>query len=219
MLTRALTSDLEPYVTLLERVAATLTAAGIRQWLPGSMHAQMPHLRRALEKGELFVVRRGAELLGGLLLTAHPDPIWDDYPRSSAGYLSKLVVDRRIAPPKLGVASIADAERIARDSGFQWLRLDCVAGNDALTRYYQALGYYPRGIVATRELLLHRHEKELLDDPFEEFRPTQHATLLFVRDAERVLLIRKKRGHGAGKINGPGGRVEAGESPLDAAVR
>src|SRR5262245_9588705 len=58
MLTRALTSDLEPYITLLEHVAATLTAAGIRQWLPGSMRAQMPHLRRALENGELFVVRK-----------------------------------------------------------------------------------------------------------------------------------------------------------------
>ena len=44
-------------------------------------------------------------------------------------------------------------------------------------------------------------------------------TLLFVvRDAE-VLLIRKKRGLGAGKINGPGGRVHAGEALIDAAVR
>jgi 8-oxo-dGTP diphosphatase len=49
--------------------------------------------------------------------------------------------------------------------------------------------------------------------------PHEHATLLFVREADRVLLIRKKRGLGAGKINGPGGRLDAGESPLNCAIR
>ncbi len=45
------------------------------------------------------------------------------------------------------------------------------------------------------------------------------ATLLFVlRDGE-VLLIRKKRGLGAGKMNGPGGRVEPGETAEQCAVR
>ncbi len=54
---------------------------------------------------------------------------------------------------------------------------------------------------------------------WETWSPRDRATLLFVvRDGE-ILLIRKKRGLGAGKINGPGGRLEAGESPLDAAIR
>ena len=49
--------------------------------------------------------------------------------------------------------------------------------------------------------------------------PQQRATLLFVvRDGE-VLLIHKKRGLGAGNINGPGGRLEPGETPVQAAVR
>ena len=45
------------------------------------------------------------------------------------------------------------------------------------------------------------------------------ATLVFVVTGGRILLIRKKRGLGAGKINGPGGRLEPGESPLDCAIR
>ncbi len=49
--------------------------------------------------------------------------------------------------------------------------------------------------------------------------PQERATLLFVRHADRLLLIRKKRGLGAGKINGPGGRLEDGESPLQCAIR
>ena len=34
-----------------------------------------------------------------------------------------------------------------------------------------------------------------------------------------MLLIRKKRGLGAGKINAPGGKLEPGETALDSAVR
>lgn len=50
--------------------------------------------------------------------------------------------------------------------------------------------------------------------------PTEEATLLFAFDAVgQVLLIHKKRGLGQGKINGPGGRLEAGETPVQAAVR
>lgn len=57
------------------------------------------------------------------------------------------------------------------------------------------------------------------DVPWHEWRPQQRATLVFVVDERRILLIRKKRGLGAGKINGPGGRIDPGETALECAVR
>jgi 8-oxo-dGTP diphosphatase len=45
------------------------------------------------------------------------------------------------------------------------------------------------------------------------------ATLLFVVREGRILLMRKKRGLGAGKINGPGGRIDPGETPVECALR
>jgi 8-oxo-dGTP diphosphatase len=57
------------------------------------------------------------------------------------------------------------------------------------------------------------------DVGWDAWTPHERATLLFVFAADQVLLIRKKRGLGAGKINGPGGRLEPGETPLAAAVR
>ena len=45
------------------------------------------------------------------------------------------------------------------------------------------------------------------------------ATLCFVRWGERVLLIEKHRGLGAGWYNGPGGKVEDGETPIECVVR
>lgn len=59
------------------------------------------------------------------------------------------------------------------------------------------------------------------DADWASWTPHDRATLLFVVDesAGRILLIRKKRGLGAGKVNGPGGRLEPGETPLACAVR
>ena len=60
---------------------------------------------------------------------------------------------------------------------------------------------------------------KLTDIDWPRWAPTDVATLLFiVRDGE-VLLIRKKRGLGAGKINAPGGRIEPGELAEAAAIR
>jgi len=51
------------------------------------------------------------------------------------------------------------------------------------------------------------------------WRPTEYANLCFVIRDGQILLIRKKRGLGAGKINGPGGRLEPGETALQSAIR
>ncbi|HUX14622.1 MAG TPA: 8-oxo-dGTP diphosphatase [Spirochaetia bacterium] len=49
--------------------------------------------------------------------------------------------------------------------------------------------------------------------------PVDRAVLCFIRDADRLLLIHKLRGLGKGKVIAPGGRIEKGESPLQAAIR
>lgn len=49
--------------------------------------------------------------------------------------------------------------------------------------------------------------------------PRERANLCFIVKDGRVLLIRKKRGLGAGKVNGPGGKIEPGETMLESAIR
>ena len=61
--------------------------------------------------------------------------------------------------------------------------------------------------------------QKLDDVPWATWVPQKNATLMFVVEPDRVLLIRKKRGLGAGKINAPGGHIDAGETPLQAAIR
>jgi len=45
------------------------------------------------------------------------------------------------------------------------------------------------------------------------------ATLMFIVQDGKVLLIKKMRGIGMGKINGPGGKIDPGETPEQCIVR
>ncbi len=60
---------------------------------------------------------------------------------------------------------------------------------------------------------------KLTDIDWSRWTPRDVATLLFVVRGGEALLIRKKRGLGAGKINAPGGRLDPGETPSECAVR
>lgn len=59
----------------------------------------------------------------------------------------------------------------------------------------------------------------LADIDWTEWKAKDPATLVFVFRDDKVLLINKKTGLGKGKINGPGGKVDPGETPEQAAIR
>ena len=60
---------------------------------------------------------------------------------------------------------------------------------------------------------------QLADIDWDSWRAEVTATLVFVIRDGKILLIDKKTGLGKGKVNGPGGKVEKGESPEACAVR
>ena len=61
--------------------------------------------------------------------------------------------------------------------------------------------------------------RDVADVDWADLVPTEKAVLCFVIDAGRLLLIEKKTGLGSGKVNGPGGRIEPGETAMEAAIR
>ena len=60
---------------------------------------------------------------------------------------------------------------------------------------------------------------QLSDIDWDSWKAKVPATLVFVFRDGNILLIYKKTGLGKGKINGPGGKVEPGESPEGCAIR
>ncbi len=61
--------------------------------------------------------------------------------------------------------------------------------------------------------------RRVRDIDWTSWRAVEPATLVFIVKDYRVLLMRKKRGLGAGKVNGPGGRLESGETFKACAIR
>ena len=64
-----------------------------------------------------------------------------------------------------------------------------------------------------------RRPQQVSEIDWETWKPDEDAALCLVISDHQLLLIRKKKGLGAGKINMPGGRIEPGETAAQAAVR
>ena len=62
-------------------------------------------------------------------------------------------------------------------------------------------------------------DKPAIDVDWDNWTAQMRTMLVFIKREDEVLLIRKKRGLGAGKINGPGGKLDDGETLEQAAVR
>jgi 8-oxo-dGTP diphosphatase len=61
--------------------------------------------------------------------------------------------------------------------------------------------------------------RNLADIDWGQWEACDPATLVFVFRNDELLLINKKTGLGKGKVNGPGGKVDPGETPEACAIR
>lgn len=61
--------------------------------------------------------------------------------------------------------------------------------------------------------------RKVADIDWQAWEAVDRATLVFVLRGDEILLIDKKRGLGHGKVNGPGGKVDAAETVEECAIR
>lgn len=135
----ATTDDVAHVIDVLDEAAEWLLQQGIDQWPRRFRHdVVLP----AIEAGETFLVMVDGDLAGTITVDA-TDPAWIDLP-ARALYVHRLAVRRRFAG--IGAEALAWVEQRAA-SDERLVRLDCVAANQALCRYYVQLGYAERGEV------------------------------------------------------------------------
>ncbi|MGI9326000.1 MAG: 8-oxo-dGTP diphosphatase [Pseudomonadales bacterium] len=65
----------------------------------------------------------------------------------------------------------------------------------------------------------HPNEQPEIETLLQSWHADMIGTLVFMQQGDEVLLIYKKTGHGQGLFNGPGGKLEQGETPLECARR
>ncbi|MEU7029679.1 GNAT family N-acetyltransferase [Streptomyces sp. NPDC046275] len=132
--------DLATLVRLRDDAARWMLARGVTgQWRPGELDEE--HFRRvAAGGGEVWIAEADGEVVGGWELWWQDEAAWGVQP-PVAGYVHRLMVDRATAAPGTGRLLLAAAERRVAEAGRALVRLDCLAGNEALNAYYRDAGY------------------------------------------------------------------------------
>lgn len=131
--------DAPALVALYDGAADWMRRHGIDQWKPGQKSAD--HFLLRMKEGEVWLAETGGPSpIGGWELWWDDEPAWG--PQSPvAGYIHRLMTDRATAPPGLGRAMLAHAERRITAAGRRLSRLDCVSTNPRLRAYYESAGY------------------------------------------------------------------------------
>jgi GNAT superfamily N-acetyltransferase len=146
---RALAADQQVVQGLQDEASAWLAKKGTDQWQPAAMvdrrkgRPSERSLPSAIERGEVFLVKSQAEVVGTITLDDFADPeFWlpSDEPQSAL-YIHRMITSRQASGRDLGAAMLDWAARQAVQAAKVWLRLDAWRTNTALHDYYRRHGF------------------------------------------------------------------------------
>ena len=138
----AASSEPEVSAAIIEEVAAWGEAAGMPSWTPGSFTGPdsvgVSRLRGDLASGGLYLIWRGAHPIGTFSLLESDALFWPDG-GEAAMYLHRFAVSRGAAGA--GRFAVEWCLRETRRRGRSYVRLDCLAENPGIRRYYEGFGF------------------------------------------------------------------------------
>ncbi len=152
---RAGLADVDEIVAVLSEAARWLLSRGIRQW-PDPFPRE--RVEQVVRRGDFYLGRLDREPVATLALQWSDLTFWGEQP-DDAAYVHALALRRAQAGRGLGARLLDWAEAEVVASGREFLRLDCLAENHALRRYYEGQGFEPRGEVAVDDLVAVRFER------------------------------------------------------------
>lgn len=135
---RASRDDAADVLAVLDEAAAWLGTRGIRQW-PARFGLET--VGPALDAGQTWLVSV-AGVWAATITFDENDPLWLDRP-GRALYIHRMA--RRRGFPELGQEMLGWAAERAMAAGLDRVRLDCVADNPRLCRYYAERHFIPCG--------------------------------------------------------------------------
>lgn len=152
-------TELESIIAVLDSAAHWLTAKRITDpWHPG----EWPRARiiESIEHGEVHLARLRQRNVATITLQWSDELFWPNYP-ADAGYIHRLAVATGFHGKEVGPHLLRWAELKAKENGKKYLRLNCMASNLALRKYYERAGFIccgelrePRGLASLYEKTL-----------------------------------------------------------------
>ncbi|MCX4551506.1 GNAT family N-acetyltransferase [Streptomyces sp. NBC_01387] len=132
---RADQDDAEALAAMYDRAAHWMRENGIDQWRPGEKDTE--HFLQRMKEGEVWLAEADGHRVGAYELWWDDEEAWGVQP-PVAGYVHRLMVDRRYAPAGTGRILLAHAEQRISAAGRERGRLDCAPW---LCGYYAGAGY------------------------------------------------------------------------------
>ncbi len=137
--------ELNTVMDILDDAARWLHSRGIKQWPYPTPPSEWPRMARHIATGEVYLARLEDGRAVGTLRFERKDPeLWHD-DAGIAGYVHDFAIHDSVRGQGIGAAMLEWAKGHIRARGKQLLRLDCVANNPALNRYYRDIGLTYRG--------------------------------------------------------------------------
>lgn len=159
---KAYTADLPTAIGILGEAAARLRARGIQQWT----YPPPPGLERLLEReivaGHLYLARLATERrILGLFRLRWEDAYWTAL-TGEAGYVHSFALCDDAVGHGIGQQILAWIGDYVRSRQCRYLRLDCIASNGRLRRYYEEQGFIYCGQVVDGDYTLALYQLSLL---------------------------------------------------------
>lgn len=153
-------SELSDILEILEEASRWLTSKGYEsQWRQGPEFRQ--NMQDNIDRGEVYVLKDRNGTIGTITLQWADPKYWGTLPPDS-GYIHKFAVKRSHGGKRLGIRMLQWAEQKTKREGKAFLRLDCLASNKTIRKYYENAGFtYIRDTIAPGGWKASLYEKEL----------------------------------------------------------
>ena len=151
-------SDLDAVISILEEAARWMVSQNIEGWTPDGFSRD--RIADLIEGGEMYLAVLDGEPVGTFAIQWSDRETWGNV-SDDAGYVHGLAIRRDFAGMGLGRELLGRAEHMVSLAKRAYLRLDCVADNEALNEYYRRAGFGYRGRSVVRGLAVNLYEKRV----------------------------------------------------------
>lgn len=160
-LEKATPNDVASVFSLVEARIHWMDVMGIKQWNTTGYLEVYPldYYVEQQEQGNLYVLYTKDNDIVSAVVLLNDDDRWNDRAETSAFYVHNLVSD--VAKHGAGSILLQEVEKIAKQYGKEYIRLDCAVNNTFLNRYYEKRGYMLAGSCIDGMYVGNRREKKL----------------------------------------------------------
>ncbi|MFL5798859.1 MAG: GNAT family N-acetyltransferase [Actinomycetota bacterium] len=158
---RAGSAEVDQAARVLEDAIEWAAELGFDSWPPGTFsdpgawgHGR---LLEALDSHGLFLARRAGETLATFSLLPEDQLFWPDAVDDGL-YLHRFAVRRAHPGAGIGAQCLQFMREEVGRAGHRFLRLDCLAENPGIRRYYERAGFEHRGDTVVNDMRFSLYE-------------------------------------------------------------